>query len=233
MTATTVAPIEARAWAGVQYACELLKVIVIAAILSGAMMMQYVYGELPCPLCLLQRVALFGVAFGAVLNLRNGFSDRSTGISLLFTTVLLIVSVRQTLLDICPRPGHEYIGSAVFGLHMPVWSVLIALALIVAHVVTLLLPGGRSAALASPATSFPLMAPIAKGVAVYVAVLCAINFASVFVQCAFGECHTFGYRLLGGPTSGSCRNRKGGRCRPFEIGFAARRSQVLTAKSSA
>lgn len=198
MTTAISAPREEHAWAGLQYLCELLKVVVIAAILSGAMFMQYRYGELPCPLCLLQRVALFGVAFGAVLNLRNGFADRYTGISLLFATALLIISVRQTLLDICPRPGHEYIGSAVFGLHMPVWSVLIALALILAHVFTLLLPGGRSTQLSAPAVSFPQMASVAKVVAIYVALLCAINFVSVFVQCGLGECHTFGYRLLGG-----------------------------------
>jgi len=202
MATTTEIPGHTRTWAGLQYFFELLKVIVIAAILSGAMVMQYAYGELPCPLCLLQRVALFGVAFGAILNLRYGFSDRFTGISLLFATFLLIISVRQTLLDICPRPGHEYIGSAVFGLHMPVWSVLIALALIVAHVVTLLVPGTRSPYLETPATAFPQMASVAKALAIYVALICVINFASVFVQCAFGECHTFGYRLLSGPTSG-------------------------------
>ncbi len=197
MTATTETLDTARGWAGLQYLCELAKVIVIATILSGAMVMQYAYGELPCPLCLLQRVALFGVAFGAILNLRNGFSDRFTGISLLFATLLLIVSVRQTLLDICPRPGHEYIGSAVFGLHMPVWSVLIALALIAAHVVTLLLPGGRSTHLAAPSASFPQMSAVARSIAIYVALLCVINFVSVFVQCGLGECHTFSYQLLG------------------------------------
>ena len=45
---------------------------------------------------------------------------------MLFALLLLIVSVRQTLLDITPRPGHSYVGSAVFGLHMPVWSVIIS-----------------------------------------------------------------------------------------------------------
>ena len=73
-------------------------------------------GELPCPLCLLQRVALFGVAFGIMLNFRHGFSYRNTGFSLLFAILLLVVAERQTLLDIYPRPGHEYIGSAILGL---------------------------------------------------------------------------------------------------------------------
>src|SRR5438552_10642414 len=104
-------------------------VVVISGILTAAMVMQYVFGELPCPLCLLQRVALFGVAFGLLQNLRGRFSDRNTGFSLLFALLLLIVAERQSLLDIYTRPGHQYVGTAVFGLHMPVWSIVIALCL--------------------------------------------------------------------------------------------------------
>ncbi len=78
---------------------------VIAAILTAAMVLQYANGEIPCPLCLLQRVAMFGVCFGIILQFRHGFSYRNTGMSMIFSLFLLIVSVRQTLLDIYPRPG--------------------------------------------------------------------------------------------------------------------------------
>ena len=119
---------------------------VIAAVLTAAMVLQYVYGELPCPLCLLQRVAMLGVCFGLMQNFRNGFSDRNLGYSLLFSVFLLVVSIRQTLLDIYPRPGHEYVGSAVLGLHMPVWSVLIAMALITAFATKLCIIGTEDGA---------------------------------------------------------------------------------------
>ena len=49
----------------------------IAAILMAAMAYQYLNHEIPCPLCILQRVALFGVAFGIVQNFRSGYSDRN------------------------------------------------------------------------------------------------------------------------------------------------------------
>ena len=39
---------------------------VIAAVLTAALVVQYGAGELPCPLCLLQRVAMLGVCFGPV-----------------------------------------------------------------------------------------------------------------------------------------------------------------------
>jgi len=166
--------------------------LIIATILTAAMALQYAYGELPCPLCLLQRAAMFGVCFGIILHFRYGASARHTGVSLLFALLLLIVSVRQTLLDIYPRPGHSYIGSAVFGLHMPVWSVLIALAILLAFAIKLTLLGSQVTG--RPATgAFGKLAGLAS---LYVIALCAINFVSVILQCGFGECHTFGYKLL-------------------------------------
>ncbi len=119
---------------------------VIAAVLTAAMVMQYAYGELPCPLCLLQRVAMLGVCFGLMQNFRNGFSDRNLGYSLLFSVFLLVVSIRQTLLDIYPRPGHQYVGNSVLGLHMPVWSILIAMALITAFAIKLCVIGTEDGA---------------------------------------------------------------------------------------
>jgi disulfide bond formation protein DsbB len=169
---------------------------VIAAILTAAMTLQYVYGELPCPLCLLQRVALFGVCFGIILQFRHGFSYRNSGISMLFAIFLLIVSVRQTLLDIYPRPGHEYIGSAVLGLHMPVWSVLIALALLIAFAVKFSVLGGEEKLREIRVDEFPALQKLAAALSIYVIALCAINFGSVVLQCGLGECHTFGYALI-------------------------------------
>ena len=117
---------------------------VIAGILIAAMVMQYGRGELPCPLCLIERAAMLGICFGIMQNFRHGFSDRNLGFSLLFALVLLVVAVRQTLLDIYPRPGHDYVGSAVLGLHMPVWSVVIAVACIAAIALKLVITRQRA-----------------------------------------------------------------------------------------
>jgi len=166
----------------------------IAAILTAAMVMQYGYGELPCPLCLLQRLAMFGVCFGLMQNFRAGFSDRNLGYSLLFAVFLLVVAVRQTLLDIYPRPGHTYVGSAVLGLHMPVWSILIAVALIAAFALRLCILGtedGRR----PPETKSPV-GRLAAVLSLYVIAIALVNFGSVVVQCGISQCHTTGYALL-------------------------------------
>lgn len=166
----------------------------IAGILTAAMVIQYTYGELPCPLCLLQRVAMLGVCFGIMQSFRNGFSDRNLGYSLLFSVFLLVVATRQTLLDIYPRPGHEYVGSAILGLHMPVWSILIALALITAVAVKLCVVGTEDGA--KPPERKSLVGRLAAVLSLYVIAVALINFGSVVVQCGLGQCHTTGYALL-------------------------------------
>jgi disulfide bond formation protein DsbB len=170
-----------------------IMLLILAAILTAAMVMQYVFGEIPCPLCLLERFAMFGCCFGLIVQLCSGISERGTGIGLLFAVLLLVISVRQTLLDLFPRPGHAYIGSAIFGIHMPVWSVFIAVALLLGFAVRLALFGAPRSA---PAAKGSPIRGLTLALVIYVVFLCAINFLSVVVQCGAGECHTFGYKLL-------------------------------------
>lgn len=169
----------------------------IGGILATAMALQYGRGEIPCPLCLLERLAMFGICFGAVASIRSGFSWRNTGVSLLFAVLLLVIAARQSLLDITPRPGHAYVGSAVFGLHMPVWGVVIALAVLLAYAFKIILLGGDARMPGARVQAFPTLAALANGLALIVVVLAVVNAASVLLQCGTGECHTFGYRLLG------------------------------------
>ncbi len=171
----------------------LAMLLVLAAILTAAMVMQYADGEIPCPLCLLQRVAMFGCCFGLALQLRSGTSERGTGITLILAILLLVISVRQTLLDLFSRPGHEYVGSAVFGVHMPVWSVFIAVALLLGFAIRFALFGAPRS---GPEPAGSPITRMAHGLFIYVAVICAINFVSVIVQCGIDQCHTTGYQLL-------------------------------------
>ncbi len=124
----------------------LLMLAVLAAILTMAMVLQLAFGEIPCPLCLLQRVAMLGCCFGLIQQLHAEESQRGAGIGLVFALLLLVISARQTLLDIVPRPGHSYVGQAVFGMHMPVWSVVIAVALLLGFAIRFALFGGPHAA---------------------------------------------------------------------------------------
>ena len=169
----------------------LLMLAMLAAVLTIAMVIQVARGEIPCPLCLLQRVAMFGCCFGLIQQLRSEGSERGqergSGIALVFAVLLLVISVRQTLLDIVPRPGHEYVGSAVFGLHMPVWSVVIAVALLAGFAIRFALFGAPRGSAWHRST---------RGLEIYVVLLAALDLVAVVLQCGLGECHTSGYRLL-------------------------------------
>jgi disulfide bond formation protein DsbB len=173
----------------------LAMMLAMASILTTAMIFQYHGGEIPCPLCLLQRVAMFGVCFGVIQHFRHGYSARTDGVSMLFALFLLIVSARQTLLDIYPRPGHSYIGSAVLGLHMPVWSVVIALTILVAFAIKLAVLGNEHLRDRQPS---PMLGRLARLLSLYVIAICLINFGSVILQCGVGACHTSEYKLLSG-----------------------------------
>jgi disulfide bond formation protein DsbB len=189
-------PTSQRWLAFLNYVYLLLVMFVIAGILTVAMALQYVKGELPCPLCLLERAAMFGVCFGIMLNFRRGFSYQNTGFSLLFALLLLVIAVRQSLLDIYPRPGHEYIGSAILGIHMPVWSIIIALSLLAAYAIKLAIIGGDEYLREVEMAEFPAIRKMADALSLYVIAICATNLISVILQCGFGECHTFSYKLL-------------------------------------
>lgn len=168
--------------------------LTLAGILTFAQVLQFTNNEIPCPLCLLLRVAMLGVCFGLIRDLREAPSPHNAGLSMIFAMLLLVISVRQTLLDIYPRPGHEYIGSSVFGIHMPVWSVLIAASLLLAFALKFAVLGGGEKI--APLKKFPVLATAAKLLSLYVVALCVVNFVSVVVQCGAEACHTYEYRLL-------------------------------------
>jgi disulfide bond formation protein DsbB len=196
MSGASTAMTSQRVFALLNYVYLLLVMLVIAGILTAAMTLQYVKGELPCPLCLLERVAMFGVCFGIILNFRRGFSYQNTGFSLASAILLLVIAVRQSLLDIYPRPGHEYIGSPIFGIHLPVWSIIIALALLIAYAIKLATLGGDEYLRQAEVAEFRVVRGLASALSIYIILICVVNLISVLLQCGLGECHTFSYKLL-------------------------------------
>lgn len=100
-------------------------------VLLGGFVVQFGQGELPCPLCVLQRMAMLLTALGPayiIARARQGgevsLGDYATGygISVVAALAGLAMSVRQILLHIVPPdPGY---GSTVLGLHLYTWAAL-------------------------------------------------------------------------------------------------------------
>src|SRR5258708_19662414 len=79
----------------------------IALVLLVAFAAQLVLHELPCPLCLLQRIQFAMLAVGPILNLRFGVRPSHYAVSLLTAVAGAAFAPRQILLPLLPaHPGH-------------------------------------------------------------------------------------------------------------------------------
>src|SRR5262249_52254861 len=109
----------------------------IALVLAAAFAAQLALGELPCPLCLLQRIQFALLAIGPVLNIRHGPCPSHYALSLLVAAAGAAFAMRQVLLHIMPGdPGY---GSALFGYHYYTWAFIgFAVAIILIAAVLLL-----------------------------------------------------------------------------------------------
>lgn len=160
------------------YPLNTLALAVITLILGGAFVEQLVLGELPCPLCLLQRAGLIAVGLGFLLNLRFGIQPAHYGVALLGSLVGAAGSMRQILLHIAPGdPGYS---GAVLGLHLYTWSFLSFVALMFGIGVLLLEPAGH----ARPLFRSRITALVMLG---FVAIVLA-NLMSTLLECGWTQC---------------------------------------------
>src|SRR6476469_9540273 len=92
-----------------------LSLYAIALVLAAAFAAQLLLHELPCPLCLLQRIQFAVLAIGPILNIRFGPRPSHYALSLLAAVAGVAFSTRQILLHILP--GDTGYGTALFGYH--------------------------------------------------------------------------------------------------------------------
>ena len=84
-----------------------LSLLAIVGILSYAFVDQIYFGELPCPLCLMQRIGFVLMGFAIVLNLRFGAHSSHYGWAIFSGLVGMMISLRQIFLHIAPGdPGY-------------------------------------------------------------------------------------------------------------------------------
>jgi disulfide bond formation protein DsbB len=158
-----------------------LSLYALSAVLIAAFAMQFSRGELPCPLCLLQRAFMCALAIGPVLNLRFGPRPSHYALSMLAALAGAAVSVRQILLHILPGdPGY---GSATFGYHYYTWAFILFVAALGLLTLMLLLDSqfDRTEAEPRPAAAARVAVLLAIG-------LTAANILSTLAICGFASC---------------------------------------------
>jgi disulfide bond formation protein DsbB len=157
-----------------------LYAVLLASVMAFAF--QFYYNELPCPLCMLQRMGLLLAAFGFMLNFKYGFKASHYGFSLFGLLLMMAVGMRQVFLHIVPGSGSY--GSSFLGLHLYTWVVLMGV-LGIFYIAVVLLCHNRDVVDAPLSKSAKIWGNIA-GYGILVLVL--LNLINAFMICGFGGC---------------------------------------------
>ncbi|MCD6047895.1 MAG: dsbB 1 [Gammaproteobacteria bacterium] len=110
----------------------------ISLALFAAFLFQFILKELPCPLCLLQRLGLLGISFGFLLNVRYCVKPNHYAFILLAAIFTASVALRQVLLHIVPGSGAY--GDAFLGLHLYTWMFLLSVIIVFYTAIMLCIP---------------------------------------------------------------------------------------------
>lgn len=158
-----------------------LLILTISGVLLGAYGVQFIYHEQPCPLCMLQRVAMIAVASAAVLNLWFGVRMSHYGLMLLSCLFGGFVALRQISLHVCP--GFSTFGFPVLGLSLYTWSFIVFVCVVAAVAVLLFLydPSEKEE------TATPLNGWYKFSCALILCIALA-NVITTFLQCGWGPC---------------------------------------------
>jgi disulfide bond formation protein DsbB len=159
-------------------------------VLAGSLFLQFGVGEQPCPLCLIQRSGMVGLAVGPMMNLMWGLKPQHYAISILAALVGSAGSIRQILLHI--QPGDPGYGPPVLGLHLYTWALITFVIAIAGISVLLLFPGqfyaGDEGILRTPLGMPSWILAISVGVVIWILIDFFIITAAVPFECGLGAC---------------------------------------------
>lgn len=156
----------------------------LSGILLIAFGYQFIKGELPCPLCLLQRAAIAAVGVGLALNVCVGTRPAHYAITILSAVAGALIAGRQVLLHIVPGTGSY--GSPLLGLHFYTWA-LVAFALTIVAAAAMLIFERQFAAIVVDIDSDRPRRVEISAVLLFL-VLVAANAALTFAECGVGLC---------------------------------------------
>ncbi|WWO98732.1 MAG: disulfide bond formation protein B [Candidatus Dasytiphilus stammeri] len=172
--------------------CHLLNMLVLFGnniILIIAFYYQLIWHELPCPICLLQRVGIIMISTGFFLNLKFGIRSIHYGIALLGCITTGTIAMRQIFLHILPEDvGY---GSTLFNLHFYTLALLSSLLTMVVIAILLILKDDKE-------NCFHHLTKWEKINIIIFCILIAANLLSTFIECGIGDCDSnpTSYHLL-------------------------------------
>ena len=153
-----------------------LALAAVVGSLSYAFVDQFYLGELPCPLCLMQRIGFVIIGFALVLNIRCGAHSSHYGWGILGGLTGMMVSLRQVFLHILP--GDQGFGSTFLELHFYTWAFVGSLALLAGMAILLMLPNREVRS----------RSWFANALVITFILLVLANLISTLLECGIGAC---------------------------------------------
>lgn len=166
-----------------------LNLIGLSFILFLAFVLQLTLNELPCPLCLLQRIGILAMGFGFLLNVHYQIRPGHYALTLLASIFTSIASMRQIVMNALPPHGYGY---PEFGLHLYTWVFLIAVATILYTSLLLSIPGQyapRNETDHIQEARSPWIKTLSHIAFGFLIFIIAGNIVSNFFECGLKTCH--------------------------------------------
>jgi disulfide bond formation protein DsbB len=154
----------------------------IGTVLALAFIDQIWFRDLPCPLCILQRVGFFAAGFGIALNIIFGPKPSHYGVAIIGAVGGAAIAMRQILIYIVPGTGSY--GNPVFGLHLYTWAFIAFVVIVVGCAIMLL--DDRQFSRAEPMSV--RLKPLPLSALLLFLVLAVANIFSTIALCGAGFC---------------------------------------------
>jgi disulfide bond formation protein DsbB len=162
---------------------NIMELACIFFILASAYYLQFFHHDIPCPLCLLQRIGFLFIAFGLILNISFGAKPLHYGLSMLGSLFTMIISTRQIFLHIAPGTGSY--GPPLFGLHLYTWGFIAASGLMFINIILVVF----YESMAKHHIKHPTIVK-SVGHLVFLLLFCiaTTNIVTTFMECGLKEC---------------------------------------------
>lgn len=161
---------------------NVVELLGILGVLALAIAFQFILHELPCPLCLLQRVGFIGIAVGLLLNLRFHCRPAHYSLTLLSALFTAFVALRQIALHIVPGTGAY--GYPILGLHLYTWAFIFSMCILIYTTIIL----GFGVQYESLHLKKPTWKTIKHICFVMVLAIILANGISTFFECGLKQC---------------------------------------------
>lgn len=158
-----------------------LGIIVLSGVLLSAFSVQFFWHEVPCPLCLLQRLGMIGVAAALLLNIKFGVKMSHYALAILSSFMGGFVALRHISLHVCP--GFSEFGVPVLGLSLYTWSFVIFVCSVVAISLLMFLYDPMQ-----EQETVPPMNLWSKVAFALIFIIALGNVIATFQQCGWGAC---------------------------------------------